>query len=195
MDVSAPITTVISGVAGLVVAALLPTTRPRTGAEIARDCPSASEMGVRKALGRLTQSGLVLKVPGGFLLNRDHIVFPAVELLDGLYGTLRSRIRDSIEQWDGEVSLVGIFGSAARRDGNDKSDIDVLVVTEDSTAHDFGLALSESVKRWTGNDCHIMVTTSSELRQMQRRGEPIVDEWAQDLDVVVGSIEDLFIAK
>ncbi len=191
MDVSAPITTVIPGVGGLVVAALLTTNRPRTGAEIARSCPSASEMGVRKALRRLAVSGLVREVPGGFVLNRDHITFPAVELLDGLFGRLRRRIRGSIEEWGGEVVFVGIFGSAARRDGSEESDIDLLLVSNDPSADDFGLVLGEDVKRWTGNSCQVFVARPSEVKEMERRGESLVAEWTRDLDPIVGSIAEV----
>lgn len=191
MDVSAPITAVIPGVGGLVVAALLTTNRPRTGAEIARSCPSASEMGVRKALRRLAVSGLVLEVPGGFMLNRDHLAYPAVELLDGLFGRLRRRIRSSIEGWGGDVVLAGFFGSAARRDGNDQSDIDLLLISDDPSADDFGLALGEEVKRWTGNSCQVFVARPCEVQEMVRRGESLVAEWGRDLDPIVGSIADV----
>lgn len=191
MDVSAPITAAIPGVAGLVVAALLPTTEPRKGAEVAAACPAASEMGVRKALVRLVDSGVVLQVPGGYVLNRDHLVYPALELLDGLHGVLRHRIKAAVVEWGREVAVAGIFGSAARRDGNSESDIDVLLVSDDPALDSFALDLSERVQQWTGNDCHVMALSIKEVRRMKRAGEPIVNEWVQELEPIIGSIVEL----
>lgn len=143
----------------------------------------------------MTRTGLVLQVPGGFVLNRDHLVFPAVELLDGLYGSLKQRIRTSITEWDGDVAFVGLFGSAARREGNDESDIDVLLISEDESADEFALMMTERLIRWTGNDCHVVVVTPHEIAEMQRSREPIVDDWVRDLDPIVGSVEDVFTTR
>lgn len=195
MDVSAPITAAVPGVAGLVVSALLPTTEPLKGAEVAVACPAASEMGVRKALARLVDSGVVLDVAGGFVLNREHLVFPALAQLDGLYGVLRQRIRAAVEEWGGAVVTVGLFGSAARRDGDAESDIDILLVTDGKSADDFALGLSDRVRVWTGNDCHVMAVTAKDVRRMKRNREPIIAEWRRDLDPIVGSLADVLDAR
>ncbi len=191
MDVSAPITAAMPGVAGHVVAALLPTTEPRTESEVARACRSVSRPGVRKALHRLTATGVVLRVPGGYLLNRDHLVFPALELLDGLHGKLRQRINNALDEWGAEVAVAGLFGSTARRDGDADSDIDVLVISDDPSLDDFALHLADQVYRWTGNDCHIMALSTKEVRRMRRAGEPIVHEWNRDFEPIVGVIGDV----
>jgi len=191
MDVSAPITAAIPGVAGLVVAALLPTTKPLKGAQVAAACSAASEMGVRKALARLVDSGVVLQVPGGYVLNRDHLVYPALELLDGLHGALRQRIKAALVEWGREVAAAGIFGSTARRDGNSESDIDVLLISDDPALESFALDLSERVRQWTGNECHVMALSIKEVRRMKRAGESIVNEWLQELDPIIGSMAEL----
>jgi len=190
VDVSAPITAAVPGVAGLVIAALLPVTGPMTETEVARASPLASHAGVHKALHRLAGTGVVLRVPGGYVLNRDHLVFPALELLDGLYGRLRSRIRGAIDAWDGDVSCAGLFGSTARRDGGPESDIDLLLISDDPGADDFAIRLSDDVQRWTGNRCEVMVVTRKELRRMKRAGEPIITSWATELDAIVGDFGD-----
>ena len=63
-------------------------------------------------------------------LNREHIAAPAIEQLARLHGELADRIRRALAEWDGEVLLAGLFGSAARRDGDERSDIDLLVVSD-----------------------------------------------------------------
>lgn len=188
MDVSAPITAAISGVAGHVVSALLPTTEPQTESKVARACRSVSRPGVRKALHRLTATGVVLSVPGGYVLNRDHLVFPALELLDGLHGKLRQRINAALEEWGAEIAVAGLFGSTARRDGDADSDIDLLVISDDPALDDFALSLADRVQRWTGNDCHVMALSIKEVRRMRRAGEPIVDEWQQNFEPIVGTL-------
>lgn len=188
MDVSAPATAAVPGVAGHVITALLPTTEPQTETEVARACPAVSHVGVRKALHRLAANGVVLRVPGGYVINREHLVFPALELLDGLHGRLRERIREALQEWGGAVMCMGMFGSMARRDGDTESDIDLLLVSDDADAEDFSLDLAASVERWTGNYCQVTTLTRKELRRMKRVGEPIVDVWSDELDAVVGSL-------
>lgn len=190
MDVSAPITAAVPGVAGHVIAALLPTTEPQTETEVARACPAVSHVGVRKALHRLAATGVVLRVPGGYAINREHLVFPALELLDGLHGRLRQRIRGAVQEWGGAVSCVGMFGSMARRDGDADSDIDLLLVSDDVDAEDFSLDLAASVERWTGNRCQVIALTGKEVRRMKRVGEPIVEVWSRELDAIAGSLSD-----
>lgn len=158
---------------------------------MASACPSASDVGVRKALRRLAATGVVLEVPGGYLLNREHLVFPALELLDGLYGRLRHRIRIAVQEWGGDVIFAGLFGSTARRDGDADSDIDLLLVSDDPELDDFALALSDQVRSWTGNACHVMAITQRELRRMRRLKEPIVEDWERESDPIIGSIDDV----
>ena len=75
----------------------------------------------------MLNEGVVRAVPGRYVLDRDHIAAPAIELLASLHGELISRIRKTLERWPIAPQLVGLFGSAARRDGDADSDIDVLV--------------------------------------------------------------------
>ena len=186
MDVSMPITTVVPSLDGPVLAALAGTAGPMELGVLHERAGRWSTSGVRSVLLRMVDVGLVLEVPGGYLLNRDHIAAPAVELLASLHSELTNRIRAVIEEWPIAPTLVGLFGSAARRDGNADSDIDVLVVSDDPDLHERVDALADQIRRWTGNQAQVIGRTPKEITRLRRSKEPILAEWARDLIVVTG---------
>jgi len=134
----------------------------------------------------MVDEGLVLKVPGGYILNRDHLAAPAVDLLANLHGGLTSRIRDAVEEWPTRPPLIAMFGSAARRDGDVDSDIDVLVVSDDVDLDNRVDQLAEQIHRWTGNRAQVIGRTSVEIARLRRAKEPILAEWTRDLVVIAG---------
>lgn len=186
MDVNSPITTAIPTLDGPVLVALTGTTAPRTLTEVHRIVGQGSLSGVRKVLLRLEGTGLVYRVPGGFVLNRDHIAAPAVEQLAQLHGVLAERIRTTLDEWNGTVLVAGMFGSAARRDGGAQSDIDILIVSDSPGLEEFADVLAERVQAWTGNEAHVITKTTSDLKRLRDAHEPIVEEWARDLLVLAG---------
>ena len=76
------------------LAVLAGTTKPLTGRQVARMVRHGSDRGVRLALNRLAEQGLVdtLEAPPAVLyaLNREHIAAPVAVALVGLSGALRS---------------------------------------------------------------------------------------------------------
>lgn len=187
MDVSLPITTVVPSLDGPVLAALAATTTPLGLAAVHTRAGRGSKSGVRSVLQRMVEEGLVLDVPGGYVLNRDHVAAPAVELLASLHGELAARIRQEVEAWPVPPALVGLYGSGARRDGDAHSDIDVLVVSEDPELDERVDALAAQIRRWSGNDAHVIGRTPTEMGRLRRAKEPILAEWTSDLVVIAGS--------
>ncbi|HUR22368.1 MAG TPA: nucleotidyltransferase domain-containing protein [Acidimicrobiales bacterium] len=96
------------------------------------------------------------------------------------------RIRRHAAGWPDAPQLVGIFGSAARRDGGDDSDIDLVVVSDATDASENGAALAANVERWTGNATHVITVGSRDLRRMRRAREAVLAEWERDLVVIAG---------
>ena len=187
MDVSLPITTVVPSLDGPVLAALASTTTPLGLAAVHTRAGRGSKSGVRSVLQRMVEEGLVLDVPGGYVLNRDHVAAPAIELLAGLHGELAARIRQEVEAWPVPPALVGLYGSAARRDGDAHSDIDVLVVSDDPELDERVDALAAQIRRWSGNDAHVIGRTPAEVGRLRRAKEPILAEWTSDLVVIAGN--------
>lgn len=191
MDVSMPIMTVVPSLDGPVLAALAATTEPMGLGTVHNRAGRGSKSGVRSVLLRMVDDGLVIEVPGGYLLNRDHLAAPAVELLASLHGELTNRIRSVVEEWNIAPTLVGLFGSAARRDGDANSDIDVLVVSDDPDLDERVDALAEQIRRWTGNRAQVIGRSPNEIARLRRAKEPILAEWTRDLVVIAGEPSSL----
>lgn len=166
MDVSMPITTVVPSLDGPVLAALAATAEPMTLGAVHERAGRGSKSGVRSVLLRMVDEGLVLEVPGGYVLNRDHIATPAVEMLASLHGELTNRIRSAVEEWTIAPTPVGLFGSAARRDGDANSDIDVLVVSDGPDLDDRVDALADQIRRWTGNRAQVIGRSPKEIARL-----------------------------
>jgi predicted nucleotidyltransferase len=186
MKTSHPISCVIPSVDGLVLEVLAGTTAPMPLVSVHMLARNASVSGVRKALLRLVDTGVVHQVPGGFILNRDHLAADAVATLANMRSALFERIRALTAEWSPAPGLVGMFGSAARREGDDESDIDLLVVTESLDASGEAASLADAVERWTGNPCHVVALKPTDVRRMRRQREPVLATWQLDLVVLSG---------
>ena len=132
MDLADPTRAITPTLDGPILAVLASAGRPLTVGEIAAQVPRGSEIGVRRAVARLVDQGIVTAIQMGrnlvHELNREHIAAPAAEALAGLRGELWKRIRDSLAGWTLKPVYASVFGSAARRDGGPESDIDLLLV-------------------------------------------------------------------
>lgn len=187
MDVGSPISSLIPSLDGAVLAALAGTTAPMNLTTVHRVAGRGSLAGVRRVLLRLVTTGIVAEVPGGYVLNRDHVAAPAVDALAGLWGEVLRRIEVAVSGWERPPDLVGLFGSAGRRDGDQESDVDLLVVSDARDAEDRTVELAEAVQRWTGNAAHVVTVAPADLRRMRRAREPVLAEWERDLLVIVGN--------
>lgn len=186
MDVAKPISSVIPTLDGPVLATLAATTAPIILSEIHRRAGRGSKSGVRRVLSRMVQVGVIHEVLGGFVLNRDHVAANSVVALADLHGELVRRIRLEVQSSGIETSLVGLFGSAARHDGDITSDIDILIISESTDIDDFRGHLGKQVFLWTGNHAQVVAITNSELRRLRKVNEPIVANWNRDIVVISG---------
>ena len=132
VDLTDPTRAITPTLDGPILAALASAGRPLTVGEIAADVPRGSEIGVRKAVARLVDQGIVTATQMGrnlvHELNRDHVAAPAAIALAGLRTELWKRLRESLGGWALKPVHAAVFGSAARREGGPESDIDLLLV-------------------------------------------------------------------
>jgi predicted nucleotidyltransferase len=170
-----------------VLEALDRTTDPLTLSEVHRLASEGSVAGVRKTLQRLAETGLVLSegTPPRYLLNREHLTYPAVDGLTRIRQRLLERIAEHVEQWDSHPEFVGVFGSVARGDAIIGSDVDILVIGEPSDDEVTGLV--SAIDRWVGADAQVVVLSHEDLRAAADADEPIVEEWKKSLVKVGGS--------
>jgi hypothetical protein len=197
MDVARPYAAVTGGgLEGEVLAVLAGTTRPLTGRQVARLARNGSDRGLRLALNRLAEQGLVESqdAPPALLytLNRDHIAAPVALALVGLRSALIDRIRGTIAEWDVLPVHASLFGSAARGDGDATSDIDLFVVrpqsvaVEDQTWRAQLDSLARDVARWTGNHAGISEVGEDELDALVGDRPPVVAELERDAVTLAG---------
>ncbi|MBA3366436.1 MAG: nucleotidyltransferase domain-containing protein, partial [Actinobacteria bacterium] len=133
-----------------------------TGRGVARALPDASYTGVRHALRRLTEQGIVRRQSVGrahlYQLDRDHLAAPWIEGLASLRLELIDRLRAAIDGWQTPPAVALLYGSAARGEADRESDIDILVirpaeVDEDDIAwREQLMGLEAAASAWTGND-------------------------------------------
>ncbi len=169
---------------------------PLTGRQVARLSPEGSQQGIGKALNRLVEEGVVERSEAGsaalFRLNRGHLAVPAIELLVNLRRELIDRLRHRFEEWEIAPHHASMFGSAARGDGDSRSDIDLFIVrspgvdAEDSKWSSQVDELAIDVRRWTGNHPGIAELSVSQLPDLRRRRPPILKDFKEDAITLAG---------
>ncbi len=132
MDLSDPTRAITPTLDGTVLAVLAAAGKPLTVGQVADQAARGSEIGIRRSLARLVGQGIVRTTFMGrnqaHELNREHVAAPAALLLAGLRTELWKRFRNEIAGWRPRPLYASVFGSAARGDGDEASDIDVLLV-------------------------------------------------------------------
>jgi DNA-binding transcriptional ArsR family regulator len=181
---------------GEVLAVLAGTTRPLTGRQVARLASYGSDRGLRIALSRLAEQGLVdaVEAPPAVLysLDRDHIAAPIALELGGLRAELLRRLRTAIGEWQVPALHASMFGSAARGDGDTSSDVDLLVVrprdvdAEDAVWREQLHGLAGAVERWTGNDAGISELGEEDLSKLAIARPSIVEDLERDAITLAG---------
>lgn len=198
VDLSSPISSVIPTAHGAVLAVMSRAGQPLSGRQVAALTDGRfGQWRVNEVLGQLAEAGIVLREirPPAKLyrLNRDHVAAPGIEMLANQRHELMSRIRAEVGTWEVAAVAVWLFGSAARGDGDVTSDIDLLVVRPDvvDTEDPEWLGrlddLSAHVGRWSGNSCHVLDLSRTELAAMVSRGERLVDQLRIDSLTIAGS--------
>jgi len=190
MHVARPYTAVSPGLEGDVLVALSRTTRPLTGRRVAELVTHGSPDGIRKALDRLVDQGIVRRDPAGralmHTLNREHLAAPAVEALATIRSDLLGRLRATLSAWSPPAVHASLFGSAARGDGDADSDIDIFLVrpspTDEADArwHEQRERLAADVRTWTGNHAAVVESSEQQLSEMARSGAPILTALRRD---------------
>lgn len=186
MNLTNPISAVSPGGRGVILSVLARTTEPLSGRRIAE--LAGDQLGKTRAievLGELAAAGIVLveSRPPALLyqLNRDHLAADAICQLADLRSTLIEQMRSHLDGWECAPATAWLFGSAARGDGTDSSDIDIAVVRPEGLDADELVwsaqlvEFSDAIARWTGNETNVIEYSESEISELHRAGEPILE--------------------
>lgn len=196
MDISRPWALIRSPIDMEVLLVLRGTTRPLTGREVARLVRAGSQPTVNAVLRRLAEEGLVRADEAGnaylYTFNREHLAAPALELLTSIRSELERRLRTEIAGWTIAPAHVSLFGSAARGDGDTRSDIDIFVVRPARVPEDDPNwrgqleRLSDHVYGWTGNHAAFSEVSEADVRRLRRERPPVVEELRRDAITLAG---------
>jgi predicted nucleotidyltransferase len=167
-----------------------------TGRQIHRLAGVASHEGIRRALQRLVAQGVVESEQVGraflYRLNRDHLAAAAIMTLSQLRQAFIQRLRDDLAGWSVQPHVAAIFGSVARGEATEESDVDLFLVRAsgvDTDAPDWRaqiVGIESRASRWTGNDVRVLEYGLDEFRRL-RRTEPVLAEAMREGIVLVGT--------
>lgn len=136
--------------------------------------PERSDEGIRKTLKRLVSVGIVEELSAGrahlYRLNRDHLGAEPIVQLATLKQQFYSRLRKDMSDWDISPVFASIFGSAARGQMSQESDVDLFLIQPDgspseqwdSQVH----ALTSQASRWIGAEVRPLLYTETEIRRL-----------------------------
>lgn len=200
MDVVEPAGGVIGRVSIGVLRALASRSTPMTAAQVVRQAEHGTPAGVRRALERLADEGVVgvehLGDLATYFLNFDHILYPTFEGLLDVHKVLPRRLRAHFRDWDPGPAFAALFGSVARADGGQDSDVDILLVQPPmGTAsrrrwNEQVHRLRRAVLDWTGNQADVTDLRMSELRRLSAAASPLIKDAREHLVVLAGDEPD-----
>ena len=142
-----------------------------TGRQVHQLIGHSSEEGVRRALNRLVDEGLVSSRKAGqatlYGFNREHVAAPWIVGLMRLRAELVERLREEIGSWTVQPLAAAIFGSVARGEAGPGSDLDIFLVRpssgDEQTWDAQVAALADAATRWTGNDARPVELDEADL--------------------------------
>lgn len=129
--------------------------------------------GVRQSVRRLASHGTVIERRVGrsmaYELNARHLLAGPIREIARAKQHLIDLLSSHVREWRLQPLTVKLFGSAARSEMTDGSDIDVLVVMPDSADRDEAEArvgnLASVTRDLTGNDVRPLLYFESEVEQ------------------------------
>lgn len=193
MDLGSPLLDISPTVRGSLLQVLARLERPVTRRQLAAAAGVAAS-NASSVIEDLIQCGLVTEMDAGrssmVMLNRDHLATGPVIALAGLRGELIRRLRVRLTEFSA-LRNAWLFGSVARGDADRKSDIDVLIVSEDlesSELHDMLAQLQADVRSWTGNDLQVVEHSVASWSALVRSKNPLVEEIRMHGVVLAGDL-------
>jgi predicted nucleotidyltransferase len=188
MLLSEPFGGVIPGARGAVLSTLLRTDARLTGRQVhALVSDRHSLWSVQEALKSWAQLGVVHTQTIGravvHAINEDHFtVAPLRSLLDPM-----AALTETAAQIVGDrVEAVILFGSVARGEAHEGSDIDLAVIAQSDW--DGRIDLEDAIRRRLGNDCDALVFTAEDFARLAAAHEPVVDEILIDGIALIGPL-------
>jgi predicted nucleotidyltransferase len=181
VNLSGPLQDVAPGVRGALLQALVRLEKPMSRRQVAVAAGVSLGHG-NGVLNSLIVSGLVTEISAGsgslVMLNRSHLAAPSIIALAGLRGELIRRLRERLSTWP-DLQGSWLFGSVARGEASESSDIDVLLVVGDLDSpdlHDRIATIQAECQSWTGNVLQLVEHSPTSWRQLVAAKNPLVGQ-------------------
>ncbi len=187
MDFDQPFGGIVPGARGAVLAALLRTGGALTGRRVhslVSDQHSLSA--VQQALRDLERLGLITTQivgrAGVHRINEQHETIPHLRALRSPLEMLKRVAASTVTGADAVV----VFGSVARGEAHADSDVDLVVIADQSW--DGRADLAQAVHERLGNDCDVLHLTPEQFTLPVAEREPVVAEIVRDAIVLIGEM-------
>lgn len=175
----------LPGARGAVLSVLLRTDAPITGRQVhSLASDDFSLWSVQEALKTLAQLGIIetqtIGRAGVHTVNDDHFAVAHLRALSDPLAALRSVIAEHVND---SVEAVVVFGSVARGEATETSDVDLAVIGASNWQGKTDL--EDAVRSRLGNDCDVLVFTTE---QFTKSTEPVVADILNEGVALVGSM-------
>jgi len=147
---------------------------------------------VRRELGYLEKAGLLKSHKEGnlkyFEVVKEFPFYPELKRIIystiGLGDYLKNRLKDS-----GQIELAFIYGSVAKDQEREKSDIDLFVVgeIEEGELHE----LVSNIEREIGREVNYTLMTKKEFKERTNRGEPFIKRIEREEKLILKGTPDV----
>jgi predicted nucleotidyltransferase len=107
-------------------------------------------------------------------------------------GEVEAKITHRVQTWTPPAAAVVLFGSFARRDGHDASDVDLLLVRQNEIGEDDPSWMAQRhdlarvVRTWSGNNAQVIEMSMAELATAVAREEDLIPNLRRDGVVLTG---------
>ncbi|GCE77975.1 nucleotidyltransferase domain-containing protein [Cellulomonas biazotea] len=196
MDLSHPLRSLIPTLDAAALEVLAGTESGLSATQVAKLAGKGSRPGLILALDRLTRAGLVHAVPSNtghlYRLNRDHLLARAVLDAATARRELLHRLGAVIDDLIPHPVHASVYGSTARGEATEDSDVDLLIVTPteadryDDTWREQMRTLEDRVHAWTGNRLEVLTLSAHGVGTAHAAGEPLIRELWRDAVTVHG---------
>jgi predicted nucleotidyltransferase len=196
MNLSRPLTSLISNLEGEALTVLAGADSEFTGLQVHQILGRFSDNGVREALNALAERGIVLKKPAGaanlYRLNPDHILTPAIREIATSRGIFLKKLTQVITGWEVQPICAAVFGPASRGDMTSQSDIDlfihrkITVGIDDTTWRRQLTDLSLKVDAWTGNYLQLFELNDKDIAKERTSKDGVLKSIIRDGILVFG---------
>lgn len=158
------------------------------------DLAKSGRGAVQRELQRLEAAGLVsVEMRGNqkhYQANRKSPLFDEICSIVQKTVGLEEPLRAAVESLPGAVELALIYGSVAKRTDTSSSDVDVLIVADDTTLEDVYAALSPA-EELLDRKVNPTLYTSEEFTQRRARRNPFLERVLDGpVIILAGSIDD-----